>query len=198
MAGAVLVLGAVQDGGHRMGAAARDFAASQITSPAGITAHRRRPAAEILNRMAIHHLSLRIASHGKGQGAVGGAARRVGERFYNRGRGWRVHPDCDGNHPTFSAILLPFDAPAWMSNREELWSAVEPAEQCVNSHLAREVELALGPYGADRSSRHARSGGGGAVQLGKVANAMRRRGLVHARLQRFGAGQGGKPAAGRT
>jgi ATP-dependent exoDNAse (exonuclease V) alpha subunit len=39
--------------------------------------------------------------------------------------------------------MLPADAPAWMSGREELWNAVEAAEKRLDAQLAREVELAL-------------------------------------------------------
>ncbi|MGK3681401.1 MobA/MobL family protein, partial [Escherichia coli] len=34
-------------------------------------------------------------------------------------------------------------APAWCTNRAELWNAVEKAECRKNSQLAREIELAI-------------------------------------------------------
>ncbi|MGK3550305.1 MobA/MobL family protein, partial [Escherichia coli] len=34
-------------------------------------------------------------------------------------------------------------APAWCTNRAELWNAVEKAERRKNSQLAREIELAI-------------------------------------------------------
>jgi ATP-dependent exoDNAse (exonuclease V) alpha subunit len=232
--------------------------------------------------MAIFHLSVRIVSRGKGHGAVAVAARRAAERLYDRRCGLHVRLDGGGNRPTFSAIILPADAPAWMSAREELWNAVEVAEQRVDAQLARAVELALPselegeqaiglarefvqqefiqrsmiadlnfylgghhPYAnAMLTLREVTAAGFGhkvrewnhaallrewrehwaalaneyldraghavridhrrkrdqaeAVHLGKAANAMRRRGLVHERLQRFEAGQGGKPVAGRA
>src|SRR5216684_4244983 len=92
--------------------------------------------------MAIYHFSVRIVSRGKGQSAVAVAARRAAERLYDRRCGLHVRPD-GGNRPTFSAIMLPADAPAWMSEREELWNAVEAAEKRLDAQLAREVELAL-------------------------------------------------------
>jgi ATP-dependent exoDNAse (exonuclease V) alpha subunit len=39
--------------------------------------------------------------------------------------------------------MLPADAPAWMSSREELWNAAEAAERRRDAQLAREVEVAL-------------------------------------------------------
>src|SRR6266849_9291171 len=92
--------------------------------------------------MAIYHFSVRIVSRGKGQSAVAVAARRAAERLYDRRCGLHVRPD-GGNRPTFSAIMLPADAPAWMSGREELWNAVEAAEKRLDAQLARELELAL-------------------------------------------------------
>ncbi|MHA6566001.1 MobA/MobL family protein, partial [Lactobacillus gasseri] len=35
------------------------------------------------------------------------------------------------------------NAPAWCTNRAELWNAVEKAERRKNSQLAREIELAI-------------------------------------------------------
>src|SRR5713226_1760087 len=92
--------------------------------------------------MAIYHFSVRIVSRGKGQSAVAVAAWRAAERLYDRRCGLHVRPD-GGNRPTFLAIMLPADAPAWMSGREELWNAVEVVEKRRDAQLAREVELAL-------------------------------------------------------
>jgi ATP-dependent exoDNAse (exonuclease V) alpha subunit len=39
--------------------------------------------------------------------------------------------------------MLPTNTPAWLSEREELWNAVEAAEPRVDAQLARAVELAL-------------------------------------------------------
>jgi len=93
--------------------------------------------------MAIYHFSVRIVSRCKGQSAVAVAARRAAERLYDRRLGLHVRPDRGGNRPTFSTIMLPADAPAWMSEREELWNAVEAAENRLDAQLARELELAL-------------------------------------------------------
>jgi len=233
-----------------------------------------------LRLVAIYHLSVRIVSRRKEQSTVAVAARRAAERLYDRRLGLHVRPDRGASRPTFSAIMLPADAPAWMSEREELWNAVEAAENRLDAHLARELELALpielegeqtialarefvqqefiqhgiiadltirldgsNPCAnAMRTMREVTAAGFGpkvrewnqagllrewrehwaaltneylrraghevridhrrkrdqaeAVHLGKAASAMRRRGLVHERLRRLEAGQGGKQAEG--
>ncbi len=92
--------------------------------------------------VAIYHLSVRIVSRGKGQSAVAIAARRAAERLYDRRCGLHVRPD-GGNRPTFSGVMLPIEAAAWMGQREDLWNAVEAAEKRRDAQLAREVEFAL-------------------------------------------------------
>jgi ATP-dependent exoDNAse (exonuclease V) alpha subunit len=92
--------------------------------------------------MAIYPFSVRIVRRGWGQSAVAVAARRSGEGLYDRRRGLHTRPN-SGNRPAFAEILRPADAPAWMSNREELWNAAEAAEKGRDAQLAREVELAL-------------------------------------------------------
>src|SRR5216683_93330 len=92
--------------------------------------------------VAIYHLSVRIVSRGKGQSAVAIAARRAAERLYDRRCGLHVRPDRGASRPTVSAIMLPADAPAWMSGREKLWNAVEAVEKRRDAQLVREMELA--------------------------------------------------------
>ncbi len=93
--------------------------------------------------MAIYHFSVRIVRRSQGQSAVAVAARRSGERLYDRRRGVHVRPESGSNAPAWAAIMLPPNAPAWMSTREELWNAAEAAEKREDAQLAREVELAL-------------------------------------------------------
>src|SRR5229473_1086073 len=52
-------------------------------------------------------------------------------------------PGITARRPTAATIMLPADAPAWMSGREELWNAVEAVEKRLDAQLARELELAL-------------------------------------------------------
>ena len=94
--------------------------------------------------MAIYHLSVRTVSRGKGQSAVAVAARRCGERLYDRRQGLHIRPERGTKPPTVSEIMLPISAPAWiMGRREELWNAVEATEKRRDAQLAREVEFAL-------------------------------------------------------
>jgi ATP-dependent exoDNAse (exonuclease V) alpha subunit len=94
--------------------------------------------------MAIYHLSVRTISRGQGQSAVAVAARRCGQRLYDRKLGLHVRPEQGGQPPTVSEIMLPISAPAWIMGRgEELWNAVEAAEKRRAAQLAREVEFAL-------------------------------------------------------
>jgi len=108
----------------------------------GKSAAGRAPPAEKVRAVAIYHLSVRIVKRSQGQSAVAVAARRSGERLYDRRLGLPVRPE-RGGRPTVSQILLPADAPGWLSAREELWNAAEAAEKRRDAQLAREVELAL-------------------------------------------------------
>ena len=79
--------------------------------------------------MAIYHFQARIVSRSKGQSAVAVAARRSGERLYDRQIALHVRPDSGSRRPNHSEVMLPAGAPAWVSRREELWNAVEAAER---------------------------------------------------------------------
>ncbi|WP_072557658.1 MobA/MobL family protein, partial [Lactiplantibacillus plantarum] len=73
--------------------------------------------------MAIFHMSFSNISAGKGRSAIASAAYRSGEKLfdYKEGRHYfyarSVMPE--------SFILTPKNAPAWASNREQLWNEVE-------------------------------------------------------------------------
>jgi len=92
--------------------------------------------------MAIYHLSVRIVKRSQGQSAVAVAARRSGERLFDRRLDLHVRPE-GGGAPAVAEILLPKDAPAWLGAREELWNTAEATEKRLDAQLAREVELAL-------------------------------------------------------
>lgn len=87
-------------------------------------------------------------SRGKGQSAVAGAAYRAGENIKARGQG------IDGGDKWFrysnralvvrdAFILTPEDAPAYATDRAELWNTVEEMETHKNARLGRELQLGL-------------------------------------------------------
>ena len=92
--------------------------------------------------MAIWHFRAQIIGKSKGKSAVAAAAYRAGVSLhseqqdlcfdYSRKRG-----------VAFSEILLPENAPVWMSDRQVLWNAVEQFEKRKDATLARELEVAL-------------------------------------------------------
>ena len=93
-------------------------------------------------RVAIYHLNLKTIGRSDGRSATGAAAYRAGCRLADRRTGlafdYTRKRGCDG-----AEILTPVGAPAWASDREELWNRVEEAERRKDAQLAREVEFAL-------------------------------------------------------
>lgn len=93
--------------------------------------------------MAIYHFSGSIISRGKGQSAVASSAYRAGEKLHDF-RSGTTHNflkfKSDLIHQT---ILLPEQAPLWLSNRERLWNEVERVEKRKDAQLAREFVFAL-------------------------------------------------------
>jgi Ti-type conjugative transfer relaxase TraA len=92
--------------------------------------------------MAIYHCSANIISRGDGKSAVAAAAYRSGEKLHDERLGVE-HDYTLKQDVLHTEILLPKDAPDWMSNREKLWNAVEAIEKRKDSQLAREFNLAL-------------------------------------------------------
>jgi hypothetical protein len=91
--------------------------------------------------MAIFHMSFSNISAGKGQSAIASAAYRSGEKLFD---------DQEGRHYFYarsvmpeSFILIPKNAPAWASNREQLWNEVEKKDRKSNSRYAKEFNVAL-------------------------------------------------------
>ncbi|OOV21134.1 nickase [Levilactobacillus brevis] len=91
--------------------------------------------------MAIFHMSFSNISAGKGRSAIASAAYRSGEKLfdYKEGRHYfyarSVMPE--------SFILTPKNAPAWASDREQLWNEVERKDRRANSRYAKEFNVAL-------------------------------------------------------
>ncbi len=77
----------------------------------------------------------------KGRNAIASAAYRSGEKLFD---------DKEGRHYFYarsvmpeSFILTPKNAPAWASNREQLWNEVERKDRRANSRYAKEFNVAL-------------------------------------------------------
>ena len=92
--------------------------------------------------MAIYHLSMKIISRSSGYSAVASAAYRSGSLMLDERTGL-THDYTRKSGVAEAVILTPATAPAWCTNRAELWNAVEKAERRKNSQLAREIELAI-------------------------------------------------------
>ena len=96
----------------------------------------------ITAEMAIYHLSMKIISRSSGYSAVASAAYRSGSLMLDERTGL-THDYTRKSGVAEAVILTPATAPAWCTNRAELWNAVEKAERRKNSQLAREIELAI-------------------------------------------------------
>jgi hypothetical protein len=77
----------------------------------------------------------------KGRSAIASAAYRSGEKLFD---------DKEGRHYFYarsvmpeSFILTPKNAPAWASDREQLWNEVERKDRRANSRYAKEFNVAL-------------------------------------------------------
>lgn len=91
--------------------------------------------------MAIYHFSASIVSGGKGSSVVAAAAYQSGERLES-GLDGLVKDYQRKERVLYKDIMLPFDAPARLRNREVLWNEVEKMEG-VKGRYARRVILAL-------------------------------------------------------
>lgn len=92
--------------------------------------------------MAIYHLSSQIISRAKGRSAVAAAAYRSGERLLDERTGL-VHDYTRKQGIAETFIEAPENAPSWVSDRQELWNAVESKERRKDSQLCRELDIAL-------------------------------------------------------
>ena len=70
------------------------------------------------------------------------AAYRSGEKLYDE-RQERLIDYTRKQDVAYKEILLPGEAPLWMSDREKLWNAVEMGEKRKDAQLAREFNFAL-------------------------------------------------------
>lgn len=101
--------------------------------------------------MAIYHLSAKVISRAGGRSSVAAAAYRTAGRLHDDRQGLEHDYSRKGgvNH---CEIMAPENAPDWMSDRNQLWNAVEIVEKRRDAQLAREIEVSL-PRELDRGQR---------------------------------------------
>jgi len=92
--------------------------------------------------MAIYHFSAKVISRGCGSSALAAAAYRSASRLHDQGLD-RHHDFSNKAGVVHSEVMLPDAAPVHLSNREQLWNAVEAAEVRKDAQLAREIEFAI-------------------------------------------------------
>ncbi|MBU0555679.1 MAG: Ti-type conjugative transfer relaxase TraA [Alphaproteobacteria bacterium] len=92
--------------------------------------------------MAIYHFSAKVISRAAGSSALASAAYRSASRLHDQ-RLDRHHDFSNKAGVVHSEVLLPDGAPEHLSDREELWNAVEAAELRKDAQLAREIEFAI-------------------------------------------------------
>ncbi|MBA4043611.1 MAG: Ti-type conjugative transfer relaxase TraA [Erythrobacter sp.] len=92
--------------------------------------------------MAIYHLSVKVISRSAGRSAVAAAAYRCAGRLHDE-RIDRTHDFTNKGGVVHSEVLLPEGAPDHLSDREQLWNAVEASEKRKDAQLSREVEFAI-------------------------------------------------------
>lgn len=92
--------------------------------------------------MAIYHFTVKVISRARGRSAVAAAAYRSASVFTDRAQG-QSFDYSDKSGVVHSEIFLPEGSPAWMSDRETLWNAVEAVERRADAQVAREIEFAL-------------------------------------------------------
>lgn len=92
--------------------------------------------------MAIYHLSVKAISRSAGRSATAAAAYRAGVQITDQRTG-DIHDYTRKRGIESAHIVLPPNAPAWASDRAQLWNAAELAEKRKDAQVAREFEVAL-------------------------------------------------------
>jgi Ti-type conjugative transfer relaxase TraA len=99
--------------------------------------------------MAIYHFSAKVIGRGSGSSALASAAYRSASRLYDQ-RLDRHHDFSNKSGVIHSEVMAPAGVPEQLRARENLWNAVEAAENRKDAQLTREIEFAL-PRELDRS-----------------------------------------------
>lgn len=92
--------------------------------------------------MAIYHFSAKVISRANGSSALASAAYRSAARLHDE-RLDRDHDFTNKSGVVHSDVLLPDNAPEYLSDRERLWNEVEATEKRKDAQLSREVEFAI-------------------------------------------------------
>lgn len=92
--------------------------------------------------MAIYHLCAKVIARSSGRSATAAAAYRAGEKIHDNRTG-QVFDYTRKKEVSYRRIFTPPNAPQWMKDREQLWNAVEQAENRKDAQVAREIEVAL-------------------------------------------------------
>ena len=92
--------------------------------------------------MAIYHFSAQVISRSQGRSSVAAAAYRSAEKIKDEKTNI-THDFTKKNDVLESEILLPNDAPSFLSDRKKLWNAVEQTEKRKDAQVAREINIAL-------------------------------------------------------
>ena len=103
--------------------------------------------------LAIYHLSASIVKRTAGRSIIAAAAYRAGAKIEDRTTGL-IHNYERKRGVAHSEIITPIntDNYEWITDREQLWNAVELSEKRKDSALAREITLAL-PVELDRANQ---------------------------------------------
>ena len=92
--------------------------------------------------MADYRFSAQAISRSKGQSSVASAAYRAGTRLIDERTG-EIHDYGRKGGVLHSEVMAPEATPEWMTDRAQLWNAVEAVERRKDAQLAREVQLSL-------------------------------------------------------
>ena len=101
--------------------------------------------------MADFRLSAQVIKRSSGRSATAAAAYRASERVQCERTGL-THDYSRKGGTLHTEIMTPDNTPEWMSDRAQLWNAVEKVERRKDAQLAREVQLSL-PHELNQEQR---------------------------------------------
>ena len=93
-------------------------------------------------RVAQYRLSAQMIKRSSGRSATSAAAYRAGIRIEDERTGL-VHDYRRKRGVMHSEVMAPEETPDWMTDRAQLWNAVEKVERRGDAQLAREILLSL-------------------------------------------------------